>query len=124
MRVKSAQYIMPLIVLGVLATVLLPVSASLFSMPNFDMDTFSFGSSFDQPGATTKIEKSISPFNDLSLSSGIGLPFGGFSMFNSPVTSQRSYTRTVMTPEGPKTQMVYQNYDGTTGERATTVTNT
>lgn len=125
MRVKSACYLTPLLVLGVLAVVLLPVSASLFSMPKFDMDLdqFSFGGGYDRPGTTTKIEKSISPFSDLSTSSGIGLPFGGFGLFRSPATSQRSYSRTVMTPEGPKTQMVYESYDGTTGERATTVTN-
>ncbi len=124
MRVKSARYLTPLLVLGALAVVLLPVSASLFSMPKFDMDQFSFGDSgIDRPGTTTKIEKSISPFSDLSTSSGIGLPFGGFGLFRSPATSQRSYTRTVMTPEGPRTQMVYENYDGMTGERATTVTN-
>ncbi|CAJ37224.1 hypothetical protein [Methanocella arvoryzae] len=123
MRVKCASYFMPVLVIGVLAMILVPVSASLFSMPKFDLDAFSFGDRYDQPGTTTKIEKTISPLSDLSLSSGIGLPFGGFGLFRSPVTSQRSYTKTVMTPEGPRTQMVYQSYDGMTGERATTVTN-
>jgi hypothetical protein len=124
MRVFSARTFSPLLVLIVLAVMLVPVSASIFSIPKLDWDKFSFGGdSQDQAGSTTTIDKSIAPFADLSTSSGIGLPFGWSGMFRSPVTTQQSYTRTYTTPEGPKTQSVYRSYDGTTGERVNTVAN-
>ena len=124
MRVISARYFTPLLVLVVLAVVLVPVSASLFNLPKLDFDRFSFGTGADQQSAMTIVDKSMSPFADISASSGIGMPFDGWSgMFRSPVTSRQSYTRTVTTPEGPKTQTVSRSYDGTTGERTTTVAN-
>lgn len=130
MRDNRAVFI-PLLAVAVLAILAGPVSASIFSVPKLNWDHFSLGTdSWSQPGTTTKVEKAISPLGDLSTdklaaASGISPPFfgGGISPFRSPVTAQQSYTRTVMTPEGPKTQIVSRNYDGPTGERTTTVTN-
>ena len=124
---KGTVYIMLLIALSLLAMMVYPAGASLFSVPKVDRDHFSLGdnsfNSMDTPGTTTRVEKSIWPLNDLSMSAGIDMPYGGFSPFCSPATSHQSCQRTVMTPDGKKTRLVDRTYDGSTGERVTTVAN-
>ncbi len=118
--------LLPFVTLAAIGAILLStaMASAGFAFPDLSSQ-FSFGSMSPayQPGVTTTIQKAYMPFNDLSLQSGIEMPFGGFSMFRSPVTSERSYTKTVMTPDGPRTQITDQAYDGLTGERTTTVTN-
>ncbi|HMK47639.1 MAG TPA: hypothetical protein VK436_13515 [Methanocella sp.] len=124
---KGTLYIMPLVALAMLAMMVSPIGASLFSIPKLGPDHFSLGNtlsnSVDTPDTTTKVEKSIWPMNDLSTSAGIGLPFGGFNPFYSPVTSHQSYQRMMMTPDGKKTRILDRTYDGNTGERVTTTAN-
>ncbi len=96
-----------------------------FTFPDLLGDQFFFGSMSPAypPGTTTTVQKAYMPFSDLSVQSGIEMPFGGFDMFRSPATSESSCKRTIMTPDGPRTQIMDQAYDGLTGERVTTVTN-
>jgi hypothetical protein len=117
--------LLPFVTLAAMAAILLStaIASAGFAFPDL-FGQFSFGSmsSAYRPGMTTTVQKAYMPFDDLSLQSGIEMPFGGFSMFRSPVTSERSYKQTVVTPDGPRTQITDQTYDGLTGERTTTVT--
>ena len=121
----GALELMPfLILIAAVALVFSTTAAtSAFSFPDI-FSRFSFGDMASyQPGTTTTMQKAALPLADLSQQSGIAVPFGGFSTFGSPYTSENSYVRTLMTPDGPVTQRVDEIYDGSTGERTTTVTN-
>ncbi|MCD1296180.1 hypothetical protein CUJ83_14350 [Methanocella sp. CWC-04] len=74
-------------------------------------------------GPFTTVNRFSMPLNDLSMTSGIGLPFGGISPFYSPYTYSKSYTRSTMGPEGPVTQSYVMDYDSTTGEQTVTYMN-
>ncbi|MGA9138957.1 MAG: hypothetical protein WBZ29_01955 [Methanocella sp.] len=118
--------LLPFVTLAAVAAILLSTltASAGFAFPDLS-DRFSFGSMSPayRPDTTTTVQKAYMPFSDLSLLSGIEMPSGGFGMFRSPVTSERSYKQTVLTPDGPRTQITNQAYDGLTGERTTTVTN-
>lgn len=122
--VRTADFL-PLVTLIIIVAALsytTMASASLFSMP---FDNFRFGGwpAADTPGTVTTVQKGYMPFQDLSQISGLGMPFGGYSPFASPYETHKSYKQTVVTPEGPKTRIVDQNYDGHSGDQITTVTN-
>ncbi|HEY3273152.1 MAG TPA: hypothetical protein VGJ92_05285 [Methanocella sp.] len=94
-----------------------------FTFPDmFDRWSFSQPASIS-PGSTTTVTNAYMPLDDLAVPAGFDMPFSGFNMFRSPVTSTQKSTKTVMTPAGPQTQIVDQSFDGTTGQRTTTVTN-
>ena len=95
-----------------------------FSVPDL-FGRFSFGSAHPayEPGITTTVQKASMPFGGLSVPSGFSMPFSGVSPFRMPVTSERSYKRTIMTPDGPKTQVVDRVFDSHTGQWTTVVTN-
>jgi len=126
MRKMRLLVLLPFFTLAAIFAVLssTAMASAGFAFPDlFSQFTFGSMSPAYQPGTTTTVQKAYMPFSDLSLQSGIGAPFSGFGMFRSPVTSERSYKRTIMTPDGPRTQVMDQAYDGLTGERITTVTN-
>lgn len=117
-----------LTIVAVLST--LTAGASFMSFPLlgdkflFNMGTLDTGPSYQtvSPNTIKKVEKIGMPFSDLSAGSGIDMPFDNFNPFYSPYKSHRSYQRTIYSPDGPKTKAIDVVYDGTTGEKITTVT--
>ncbi len=100
------------------------LAAAGFAFPDL-LGQWSFGGTDAdwQPGTTTTVTNAYMPLGDMTAPTGFDMPFDGFNMFRSPVTSTQKYTQTVTTPDGPQTRIVDQAFDGTTGQRTTTVTN-
>jgi hypothetical protein len=112
-----------------LLTVLAMLSSSTtlvvaeFGFPDL-YQPFSFGSVSAQNmprSSITTIQNNLMPFDDLSVQSGLDVPLAGVSPFRSPVTMHRVVKQTMMTPEGQKTRLLDSTYDGSTGQRATTI---
>jgi hypothetical protein len=125
MKKTSVLELLPFFVL--VTVVAIVTSATLatagFAFPDL-FGSWSFGSPTTayEPGSTTTVTNAYMPLGDLSVPAGFDLPFSGFNMFRSPVTSTQKYTQTVMTPDGPQTQVIEQSFDGMTGDRTRTVT--
>jgi hypothetical protein len=124
----SKMRVLELLPFFALITIAAIVSSAALATAGFAFPDL-FGSwSFGQPatvtpGSTTTVTNAYMPLDDLAVPSGFDMPFSGFDMFRSPVTSTQKYTSTYMTPDGPQTQIVDQSFDGTTGQRIRTVTN-
>ena len=130
MRKMRALELLPFFALIAAAAIVssAALAVAAFSFPDL-LSKYSFGQPASAgnayaPGTTTTVTNAYLPLNDMSMPFGFSVPtFSNFRLFGAPYTSERSYTRTAQTPDGPRTQVVDEKFDGSTGQRITTVTN-